>query len=109
MPLYEYECQNCGHRHERIEKHSGPNLKKCPDCGGKLDRVVTAPAIQFKGSGWYVTDYAGKPSGDSSKSEQSDSKDGKEKKEGKETKEARVSKDSKSDSSSTDSKPAKKT
>ncbi len=60
MPLYEYECQKCGRRTEKIEPVSGPHLKKCPHCGGKVERAVTAPAIQFKGSGWYVTDYAGK-------------------------------------------------
>lgn len=58
MPLYEYECAKCGKRFERIEKFSGPNLKKCPACGGRVERLVSAPAIQFKGSGWYVTDYA---------------------------------------------------
>jgi putative FmdB family regulatory protein len=60
VPLYEYECQKCGRHTERIEKVSGPHLKKCPHCGGKVDRLVSRPAIQFKGSGWYVTDYAGK-------------------------------------------------
>lgn len=62
MPLYEYECAKCGKRTEKIEKLSGPHLKKCPHCGGKVERMLTAPAIQFKGSGWYVTDYAGKSS-----------------------------------------------
>jgi len=60
VPLYEYECQKCGRRTEKIEPVNGPHLKKCPHCGGKVERAVTAPAIQFKGSGWYVTDYAGK-------------------------------------------------
>ena len=60
MPLYEYECQKCGRRTEKIEPVAGPHLKKCPHCGGKLERAISAPAIQFKGSGWYVTDYAGK-------------------------------------------------
>lgn len=63
MPLYEYECTKCHRKTERIENVSGPHLKKCPHCGGKVERVLTAPAIQFKGSGWYVTDYAGKKSG----------------------------------------------
>jgi len=60
VPLYEYECQKCGRRTEKIEPVNGPHLKKCPQCGGKVERAVTAPTIQFKGSGWYVTDYAGK-------------------------------------------------
>jgi len=62
VPLYEYQCAKCGKRTEKIEKLSGPHLKKCPHCGGKVERMLTAPAIQFKGSGWYVTDYAGKSS-----------------------------------------------
>jgi putative FmdB family regulatory protein len=60
MPLYEYECKKCHHRFERIQKYSDPHLKKCPDCGGTVKLVVSAPAIQFKGSGWYVNYYAKK-------------------------------------------------
>src|SRR5258708_37001024 len=62
LPLYEYKCLKCGKKTEKIESVSGPFLKKCPHCGGKVERVQSAPAIQFKGSGWYVTDYAGKSS-----------------------------------------------
>jgi len=62
VPLYEYQCAKCGKRTEKIENVSGPHLKKCPHCGGKVERMMSAPAIQFKGSGWYVTDYAGKSS-----------------------------------------------
>ena len=58
MPLHEYECQKCRRQFERIESFSGPHLKKCPKCGAKVERLVAAPAFQFKGSGWYVTDYA---------------------------------------------------
>lgn len=58
MPLYEYECEKCGKHFEKIEKMGGPHLKKCPSCGGRVERLMSAPAIQFKGSGWYVTDYA---------------------------------------------------
>ncbi len=58
MPLYEYACEKCGRRTERIEKMSGPHLKKCPHCGGRVERMISRTAIQFKGSGWYVTDYA---------------------------------------------------
>ena len=60
MPLYEYKCLKCGRHTEKIEPVAGPHLKKCPHCGGKVESVITAPAIKFKGSGWYVTDYAGK-------------------------------------------------
>jgi len=69
VPLYEYKCLKCGRRTEKIEGVSGPHLKKCPHCGGKVESVLTAPAIQFKGSGWYVTDYSGKSKGDGSTSE----------------------------------------
>lgn len=60
MPLYEYKCEKCGHTFEKIESVSASTTKKCPKCGGKAERQLAAPAIQFKGSGWYVTDYAGK-------------------------------------------------
>ena len=63
MPLYEYKCLKCGRRTEKIENVSGPHLKKCPHCGGKVESVITAPAIQFKGAGWYVTEYGGKKAG----------------------------------------------
>ncbi|HEY6764239.1 MAG TPA: zinc ribbon domain-containing protein [Candidatus Sulfotelmatobacter sp.] len=61
MPLYEYECKKCGHRFEKIQKYSDRLVKKCPDCGGVVEQMISAPAVQFKGSGWYVTDYAKKP------------------------------------------------
>lgn len=67
MPIYEYECTKCHHRFERIQKFSDPHVKSCPNCAGKVELVVSAPAVQFKGSGWYVTDYA-KKSGSSSSS-----------------------------------------
>jgi putative FmdB family regulatory protein len=60
VPLYEYKCTKCHQNTEKIESVSGPHLKKCPHCGGKVESVISAPAIQFKGAGWYVTDYAGK-------------------------------------------------
>ena len=63
MPLYEYRCLKCERRVEKIENVNGPHLKKCPHCGGKVESVLSAPAIQFKGSGWYVTDYGRKTSG----------------------------------------------
>jgi putative FmdB family regulatory protein len=68
----------CGRHTEKIESVSGPHLKKCPHCGGKVESVITAPAIKFKGSGWYVNDYAGKSSAaDAAKTEPAsgDSKD----------------------------------
>lgn len=73
MPLYEYRCLKCDRHVEKIENVKGPHLKKCPHCGGKMESVLTAPAIQFKGSGWYVTDYANKSTGgDSTKPEKTD-------------------------------------
>ena len=66
MPLYEYQCDRDG-RFEVIRKFSDPPLKKCPKCGGPVQRLPSAPAIQFKGTGWYVTDYAKKPGGEGAK------------------------------------------
>jgi len=60
MPLYEYQCKKCGHRFEKIQKFSDKPVKKCPQCGGPVEQTISAPAVQFKGSGWYVTDYAKK-------------------------------------------------
>jgi putative FmdB family regulatory protein len=80
VPLYEYQCVKCKRRTEKIESVAGPHLRKCPHCGGKVEQTLTAPAIQFKGTGWYVTDYAGKKSAGSdsapaAKSDSSESKD----------------------------------
>jgi putative FmdB family regulatory protein len=61
MPLYEYECEN-GHRFERIQKFSDPLVEVCPTCGSVVHKLMSSPAIQFKGSGWYITDYAKKDS-----------------------------------------------
>jgi putative FmdB family regulatory protein len=71
MPLYEYACKKCHHRFERIRKFSDRAIKKCPQCGGPVEQTISAPAVQFKGSGWYVTDYAKKSgsAGDSSAKE----------------------------------------
>lgn len=66
MPLYEYKCQKCGHRFEKIENMNASTTKKCPKCGRTAERMLAAPAIQFKGTGWYVTDYAGKSAAKSS-------------------------------------------
>jgi putative FmdB family regulatory protein len=74
VPLYEYKCVKCGHRFEKIESVTASETKKCPKCGAKAERMLNAPAIQFKGTGWYVTDYAGKNS-DSSSRESKESKE----------------------------------
>jgi putative FmdB family regulatory protein len=58
MPLYEYQCEKCEQRFERIQKFSDPPVDTCPNCGGKVRKLLSSPAIQFKGSGWYITDYA---------------------------------------------------
>lgn len=72
MPLYEYQCKKCKHRFEKIQKFSDKPVKKCPECGGPVEQLLSPPAVQFKGSGWYVTDYARKgSSGDSSSSAKS--------------------------------------
>lgn len=63
MPIYEYECLNCGKRTERLQKMSDAPLAVCPNCGGEVKKLISSPAVQFKGTGWYVTDYAGKKSG----------------------------------------------
>jgi putative FmdB family regulatory protein len=66
MPMYEYQCRNCKHRFERIRKFSDRALKTCPECGGRLEQLVSASSVRFKGSGWYATDYPSKGSGKSS-------------------------------------------
>jgi putative FmdB family regulatory protein len=58
MPLYEYECDACAHRFEVIQKFSDTPIEVCPRCGGAVRKLLSSPAIQFKGSGWYITDYA---------------------------------------------------
>jgi putative FmdB family regulatory protein len=58
MPLYEYECKECGRRTEKIQKFSDPELTVCPYCSGRIERTLTAPAIQFKGGGWYKDLYS---------------------------------------------------
>lgn len=69
MPLYPYRCTTCGHRFEKIQSFSAAPERECPECGGALERTLTAPGLQFKGAGWYVNDYASKGSGSSSASE----------------------------------------
>ena len=69
MPLYEYRCQGCGASFEIIQKVDEPPLKKCFKCGGTLKKIISAPALHFKGNGWYVTDYAHKESTDNERPE----------------------------------------
>jgi putative FmdB family regulatory protein len=70
MPIYEYRCQSCGKTSELLQKMSDPPMAACPLCGGEVKKLISSPAVQFKGSGWYVTDYGGKkgapPSGSKS-------------------------------------------
>ena len=75
MPLYEYECEACNNRFERIQKFSDPLVETCPKCGkGPVRKLISSPAIQFKGSGWYITDYSQKgKSSESTSSSKSDS------------------------------------
>jgi putative FmdB family regulatory protein len=98
MPLYEYECKKCGHRFEKIQLYSAKMVKKCPECGGQVEQMISAPAVQFKGSGWYVTDYAKKSSSPGSSG--SNDSSAKEKKDDKSKSES-GSKDSSSKDSST--------
>jgi putative FmdB family regulatory protein len=86
VPIYEYRCTKCGHRFEAIQKVSDSPLSKCEKCKGKVERLISSPAIQFKGSGWYITDYARKgqtgtsePSSSSDKTESSSSEGASEK------------------------------
>jgi putative FmdB family regulatory protein len=69
MPLYEYECDKCSHRFEKIQKFSDPLEDTCPKCGGHVHKLMSSPAIQFKGSGFYITDY---PKGDKGSAPKSD-------------------------------------
>ena len=87
MPIYEYECRKCGAHVEAFQKINDKPLTKCRKCGGKLDKKISAPAIQFKGSGWYVTDYGGKAT-KNEKSESESSTDSKSEKTDKKTKES---------------------
>jgi putative FmdB family regulatory protein len=72
MPLYEYQCKQCAKRVEIIQRSSDPPYTHCPKCGGQMRKLISSPAIQFKGSGFYKTDYARKPAGSAeSKNEKS--------------------------------------
>lgn len=77
MPLYEYRCLKCGHQFEKIQSFSAPDEKECPVCKGEVERLISAPAFQFKGAGWYVNDYASKSSANSAAKGAEPSSDGK--------------------------------
>ena len=82
MPIYEYECTECAHRTEVLQRMADAPLSACPECGGAVKRLISAPAFQFKGTGWYVTDYARKGANptDGSKSSKSETAKGESKK-----------------------------
>ena len=95
MPIYEYQCRKCGSQFEVIQKMTDKPPVKCKQCGGRLDKMHSAAAIQFKGSGWYVTDYAGNGRKAAEKAEKESS--------------STTSSDDKSDKKTKESSPAKKT
>jgi putative FmdB family regulatory protein len=76
VPLYEYECRKCHHRFERIQQFSDKPVRRCPKCKtGRVEKLISSPAVHFKGTGWYVTDYGGKKSSGGDKSESGDKSD----------------------------------
>ena len=95
MPIYEYECKKCKAHTEAFQKVNDKPLTKCRTCGGKLEKKFSAPAIQFKGSGWYVTDYAKTTKGDKTESDSGT--------------EAKTEKTEKAEKKTKESSPAKKT
>ena len=101
MPIYEFECRKCKAHLEVFQKVSDKQPTKCRKCGGKLERKISAPAIQFKGSGWYVTDYARTTKSDKSESESTS--------EAKTDKSEKTEKTEKTDKKTKESSPAKKT
>jgi putative FmdB family regulatory protein len=109
MPMYEYECEACGHRFEKIQKFSDKPLLKCPSCEkNTLHKLISAPAIQFKGSGWYVTDYAGKNADGTASSNRKSEKDQKTEKDRKVEKADKGEKSEKSEKAEKSEKPATK-
>src|SRR5436190_17106078 len=111
MPLYEYQCDACGHRFEVIQKFSDPLVDTCPKCGSPVRKLMSSPAIQFKGSGFYITDYAKKDYTAATKADTDtstkDAKDTKESKDGKESKDAKESKGAKESKDTKESKSEK--
>jgi putative FmdB family regulatory protein len=103
MPLYEYLCESCGRRSEVLQRLTEAPLTVCPHCGGNLKKLVSAPAFQFKGSGWYVTDYArggGKP-GEGEKADKAGEKERSQKSEGGSGETAAAAADTKTDAPAT--------
>ena len=96
MPLYEYQCDKCEHRFELIQKFSDAPVSNCPKCDGAVTKLLSSPAIQFKGTGWYITDYARKPSGgEASSSNKLDASSKKDSSAKKQTTDSKTSKPSK--------------
>lgn len=119
MPLYEYQCDSCGRRFEKIQKFSDPLVDTCPTCGGKVHKLVSSPAFHLKGTGWYATDYPHQGKGQSSDADKGEpasasaagdadksSKTSKDSKDSRESKDSRDSKDSKDSKDSRHSKDA---
>ena len=105
MPLYEYQCEKCAHRFEVIQKFSDAPITTCPSCGGPVRKLQSAPAFQFKGTGWYVTDYAKSGAGEKS---DSDGKGGRDEKETKKADSKNEKAESASDSGKSDAKESSK-
>ncbi|HHZ82845.1 MAG TPA: hypothetical protein EYN18_05615 [Nitrospirales bacterium] len=104
MPLYEYSCSACGHRFEVIQKFSDKPIKKCEQCSGKVTKLISAPGLSFKGSGWYITDYSNKSKPPDSKEPADTEKESGDKKSGDTPKMDKTAGDStKSDSSASSS------
>jgi putative FmdB family regulatory protein len=107
MPLYEYQCDACGHRFEVIQKFSDPLVDTCPKCGSPVRKLMSSPAIQFKGSGFYITDYAKKDYTAATKADKDtrdtkETKDTHDGKESKDTKDSKATKETKSDKTTSD-------
>jgi putative FmdB family regulatory protein len=103
MPLYEYQCDACGRRFERIRKFSDPPIEVCPTCGGKVQKLVSSPAFHLKGTGWYATDYSRKDKGESASGSSSSSDKGNDKGDKGNDKASDKASDKGSDSSTSDS------
>jgi putative FmdB family regulatory protein len=104
MPIYEYECLSCHNRSEAIQKLNDPPLATCRDCGGELKKLISAPAIQFKGDGWYVTDYKDKDGKDKDRSKQDGGTDSSDKKDGGDKSESGKSESGKKDGGGSEAK-----